>query len=191
MANEKALMAMLQGAKAVMDKVEDKSPTKTNNGGEKSLPHEGNIEYLTEGQMANNPNATITQPKNMGVTGPKIIDGKGVYKNIENSKMPSAIKEAMLNNPIEQLSSPSHTFTLDDVSELVNEGQQQVPTQTKRTLKNPVNTEKLVGLNENQVRAIVKEELFEFLSEYFTKSLTEQVKRKTISDIKNRMKKKK
>ena len=193
MGKESALMAMLQGAKAVMDKVEGDKPStpSNNNGGEKALPHEITESYLTEEQMAANGQTPVAAPKTMGIDGPKIVDGKGTYRNMEKSKMPDAIKKAMMESPIEQLTSPSHTFSLEDVKGMVNEAPVPTKKQPKRAVNPSINTKELVGLNENQVRKIVQEELLTVLAGYFTKSLTEQVQRKTIAEVKKQMKRKK
>ena len=191
MGNDKALMAMLQGAKAVMDKVEGDKPTTPSGDDEKALPHEMNGEYLTEEQMAASGNVSQQLPKNMGISGPTIVDGKATYKNMSSSKMPDAIKQAMMESPIEQLSSPNHTFNLEDVSTLVNEAPKQRRPKKTNQQKEIINTKKLVGLNETQVRGIVKEELFKFLTQYFTKGLTESVQRETIAEVKRQMKRKK
>ena len=106
------LMAMLQGAKAVMNKV-DSGDYSTGN---ITLPNVNGDQLVSEGQVGNG----VPLAQNGRSVAPKIVGGNPQYTNIQNSKLPDVIKEAMLNNPIPEVSGPNHTFTLDDVTELVD-----------------------------------------------------------------------
>jgi len=199
MAN-KGLMEMLKNAKQVMDKAEEKKPliskhtttvTETNN----VTPNIGlsdtteNVQYLTEEQML--AQAQATQPKTLGINGPKIVNGKGVYENLEKSKIPDVIKKAMVENPIPQLATPNHTFTLEDVSGLVQEQQVVKKQPQRKQISNVVNPKELVGLTESQVVEIVDERIIEFFTKYFAKTLAEDVQQKVLKQVLMNAKKKK
>ena len=97
----------------------------------------------------------------------------GQYRNIKTSKMPQAVLNAMVEEPIEIPESPYPTFELDHVEDLVNETPQPQPTQF--TPPNPTN------IDVNNVRQIVREEIEdvvrEVIEEYLDKSLvTEDIK---------------
>ena len=74
--------------------------------------------YVNEGNM--NPNATT-----MGNSARQMKQPS--RDAIMNSKMPEAIKKAMLENPISQ-PKMNHTFNLDDVSDLIDEKPIPAPT---------------------------------------------------------------
>lgn len=106
---------------------------------------------------------------------------------INNSRLPDAIKKVMLENPIPQMTGPNHTFTLDDVSDLVEKPipapkarQTQVQNQrqyVQEQLQQPTN------MSEDRMRAIVQEEMAKFFSGYFMKQITETIQKQTIKNL--------
>ncbi|MHA2010320.1 MAG: hypothetical protein ACW980_23635 [Promethearchaeota archaeon] len=99
----------------------------------------------------------------------------GQYRNIKTSKMPQAVLDAMVNEPIEIPESPNHTFELSDVEDLVNESPVSQPTieDLRSSPKRNVDT--------NNIRQIVREEIEDVvrdvIEEYLDKSLvTEDIK---------------
>ena len=99
----------------------------------------------------------------------------GQYRNIKTSKMPQAVLDAMVNEPIEIPESPNHTFELSDVEDLVNESPVSQPTieDLRPSPKRNVDT--------NNIRQIVREEIEDVvrdvIEEYLDKSLvTEDIK---------------
>lgn len=172
MAN-KGLMEMLKNAKQVMDKVDNNNYEKGNLD-PRGFTAEGAKQMIDEGVISPQPQ---TSTQNMGVSNHKIVNGKGVYKNGDKSKLPDVIKKAMIENPIPQLVTPNHTFTLDDVSPLVENSPK--PRQIQKSIK----TSEMVGMSESQVRGIVQDEIIEFFAKYFTKTLTEDVQKKVIKEM--------
>ncbi len=82
--------------------------------------------------------------------------------HLSKSALPDSIKKAFLN-------------------EVVKEEPKVIPQQrTQNIQENIIQTNNFSNLNENQIREIVKDEMTRFLSKYFTKALTEQVKKQLV-----------
>jgi len=107
---------------------------------------------------------------------------------IRNSKMPDAVKKAMLENPIAQ-PTINHTFNLEDVSDLIDEKPMPAPstpkTQTKRVMNEQMvqhDNDKFT-VSESALRGIIKDVLVEYLAADYSKNLTEGVIKKTINTL--------
>jgi len=162
------LTEILNKSKAIMRKTD--SEFGSVNGGTNNMMseqvsyEEKEIPNLTENfaqQRAGNPQSVA--PKG------------GQYRNIKTSKMPKAVLDAMVNEPIEIPESPNHTFELSDVEDLVNESPVSQPTieDLRPSPKRNVDT--------NNIRQIVREEIEDVvrdvIEEYLDKSLvTEDIK---------------
>lgn len=102
---------------------------------------------------------------------------------IQNSRLPDAIKKVMLENPIPQMTGPNHTFTLDDVSDLVDKP---MPTPKAKQSQRQFVQEQVqqpTTMNEDRMRAIVQEEMAKFFSGYFMKQITETIQKQTIKNL--------
>ena len=107
MSDVNKLKDILSRSKAIMQKTEQNYGTTSNEtqsfgiseGEEKEIPN------LTENYISKNYNGNTKS----------VAPTNGRYRNLEKSKMPNFIKEAMINNPIEIPETPYHTFELDDV----------------------------------------------------------------------------
>lgn len=162
MSNANKLADILSRSKAVMQKAEENhgstsnTTTPTTTYGEKEMPN------ITE---------SFINKHSKGAT--RSVSPKGgQYRNLNTTKMPKHIVDAMVNNPIEIPESPNHTFELSDVQDLVNES---VPTQSVQPSVPTSNYES------NDIREIVREEIGdvvrEVIEEYLDKSLvTEDIK---------------
>jgi hypothetical protein len=109
---------------------------------------------------------------------------------VKNSNLPPIIKKAMLENPIPQLTTPNHTFTLDDVSDLANEkpmGYPKTPVTNKQYINETKNNSDMISINKSDlndmVQNIVNEKLLEFFSKSYNKMLTEKTVKSTISTL--------
>lgn len=111
---------------------------------------------------------------------------------LSKSKMPEAIKKAMMENPIQQ-SNPlmGQSFTLDDVSDLIEKPMpvpQARPTQRQGNV-GQMNESVIQQANdkftvsESALRAIIKDVLVEYLAADYSKNLTEGVIKKTINTL--------
>jgi hypothetical protein len=169
------LKGILGNAKAIINKVNN-NDFKTGNIDASSLQQD------TNGYIDQGPTQTQT-----------LADPTRQMANINqaaiaNSKMPEAIKRAMMENPISQ-STMNHTFNLNDVSDLIDD--KPIPlTSTPRTQTSKGINESMIQNNndtftvsESSLRGIIKDVLIEYLTTNYTKNLTEGVIKKTINTL--------
>ena len=177
------LKNILGGAKAIMDKVTTGDYTTGNVDG-RALNEEGVQQMMAEG---------ITRPQVQHSVAPQMQSNQPLYRNMATSKMPAAIKEAMMNTPIAQANGMAgHTFNLEDVQDIIPQQNraQQYP-QTPNTNPQPVYENQQIGQNPNgtftvsetALRGIVKDVLLEFMTNTFTQNLSEDVIKKTITTL--------
>jgi hypothetical protein len=165
MSDVNKLKEILSRSKAVMQKTEQNYGS-TSNGTQSfgfSEGEEKEIPNLTEDYISKNYNGNTKS----------VAPSNGRYRNLEKSKMPSFIKEAMINEPIEIPETPFHTFELDDVNDLIsNEEYVEKPQPTNRTQKSDNIS---LNLNETVIKRIVREEMEDVvrsvIEEYLDKSL--------------------
>jgi hypothetical protein len=168
------LKSILSASKAVMNKVETNSFTTGHIDG-RALNEDG-----------------VKQLQSEGVSRPQTQNNSLSYTEdmVKNSKLPSVIKQAMIEHPIPKIGGPNHTFTLDDVSDLVEEKPMGVPkrpnTKTQTITETRHNSD-LITISKSQldeiVGNIVNEKLLEFFTQNYNKSLTEQTVRTTINTL--------
>jgi len=164
------LKGILGNAKAVMNKVEANN-FKTGNIDARALTEDGISELQSEGVSRTTTSQGYTE------------------EMVKNSKLPPAIKKAMLENPIPQLSGPSHTFTLDDVSDLADEKIMKYPTTPKtRVISESQQTQSgLITVSKEQLKEmvndLVNEKLLEFFIKNHNKTVTEETVKRTIRTL--------
>jgi hypothetical protein len=94
----------------------------------------------------------------------------GNYPNLEKSKMPKAVLDAMINNPIEIPEYPfaGSSFSLEDVPELVEPPRQQI----SETIQKPQSNG---SVSRKEIKEVIREEfedmVRDILDEYMEKSL--------------------
>jgi len=158
------LKNILAKSKAIMKQTEENlGETKRNN---------SNTSYTNEYEEKEIPNLTEQFAQKYGITDGKlnmsVAPKNGRYPNMEKSKMPDAIKQAMMETPIDIPENPYSvgSFDLEDVSELVEQPKQVVRETTQRNTSN---------INTDTIRQIVREEIEDVVrdvvSEYLDKSL--------------------
>lgn len=177
------LQGILGSAKAIMNKVET-GDYETGSVDPRALSEDGVQEMMAEG---------ITRPQQS--VAPNMQANQPLYKNMESSKMPTAIKEAMMKNPIPQGNGLNHTFNLEDVQPQAQQQQQQQAPQkypsTPNTNPQQQVQQQTIGANDNgtftvsesALRAIVNDMLLEFMTKTFAQSLSEDVIKKTIGTL--------
>jgi hypothetical protein len=167
------LMSKLAQAKKVMNKV-DGGNYKKGNINESSL--------LSDPEDYTN-TQTIQTPPTRPVSGPVNVD------KIQNSKLPDAIKQAMINHPIEQMPSISLNETLDmdfikGAKRLMDQENgipvkktQQRRQQVNESYSEPNNFDMsaMAILIENTVRKVLDEKLNQILSAQQTQSINENL----------------
>lgn len=160
------LKNILGNAKAVMNKVETKNYS-TGNIDARALTEDGINDLQSEG---------VARP----------VSHQGYTEDmVKNSKLPSVIKEAMLKNPIPQLSGPNHTFTLDDVSDLSYEKPMGLPKTPKtKTITESKTNSNYITVSKTELKEmvndLVNEKLLEFFVKNHNKTVTEETVKKTI-----------
>lgn len=189
------LKQMLGGAKQIMNKVEsgDYSP-----GNIDPSMLEVNGTTLLEAHAV--PQQFQQQPQQQ-------YNQQAAYAN---SKLPAAIKEAMANTPPMPIWNPHHTFDLADVAELVEKPiptpqyrqpapqQQQMQQPNQQLLEQQFNQQfqqqyqqpapaavpaGMMMVSEAQLKQMMKDYMMDFMANTFTKSLSEEVIKKTIGTL--------
>lgn len=180
--SKERLQAMLGGAKQVMDKVNATNFKVDHTRVNETLT--GNVDLLDALPDGATPHSNPT--RQMGYT----------YQNLEKSKMPEAIKRAMIENPMpkfEMASGGGPTFSLEDVKGLVRpqmapQAQEVQPIQTQVTQLNEasiVNSkgQMLITLTEAELDKKIQDKLLDFMATTFTKNLTETTIKRTITTL--------
>jgi len=161
------LMMKLVQAKKVMNKVDGGNYTKGN-------INENILRSAPEDiDMSEYQSTTVSKP----VSGPVNVN------KIQNSKLPDAIKQAMINHPIEQMPSISLNETLDmdfikGAKRLMEqEGVSTRPSaQPKQTIvNNNIDMNAIAVLIENTVRKVMDEKLNQILTASTTSSINENL----------------
>lgn len=163
------LKGILGNAKKVMNKVETGN-YETGNVDGRALTEDGVKQLQSEG---------VRRPMSQ----PSIDESR-----INNSRLPESVKKAMRENPIPQPTGFNHTFTLDDVYDVADEKPMPVPQNRKQMVQESYQQpaqQSLGGLSENVLRAMIKDVLIEYLSNEYSKNLTESVIKQTISTLIN------
>jgi hypothetical protein len=108
---------------------------------------------------------------------------------IDNSRLPESIKKAMKENPIQQPTGLNHTFTLDDVYDIADEKPMPPPQPRRQSIQENTNYQQpqqgFGGYSENVLKAMMKDVLIEYLSNEYSKNLTETVIKQTINTLIN------
>jgi hypothetical protein len=181
------LKSILGNAKKVMAVTEQKFPSKTpkqtmaesydyNSGSMYSEYDEREPEYPTYVPQQGAVNENIHKPLT--------YDEQAVM----NSKLPANIKEAMLKNPIPKLSGPPSKFSLEGLEDLVEKPKFKSPgvplRESSGSYQAPSNmiTVSLDQLNE-MIDQRVEKRINEVLANMYTKTITEQAIKKTITTL--------
>jgi hypothetical protein len=165
MSDVNKLKDILSRSKAIIQKTEQNYGTTSNNGQSLGVSEsvEKEIPNLTEDYISKNYNGNTKS----------VAPTNGRYRNLEKSKMPSFIKEAMINEPIDIPETPFHTFELDDVNDLISNGEYEEQPKPVNRVKKSDNMS--LNLNETVIKKIVREEMEDVvrsvIEEYLDKSL--------------------
>jgi hypothetical protein len=161
------LKGILGNAKKVMNKVETGN-YQTGNVDGRALTEDGVAQLQSEGvrRPATNVSPNITESL------------------IDKSRLPDSIKKAMKENPIAQPMGLNHTFNLDDMYDIADEKPMPIP-QSKRIQENQQksNQQNLNGYTDSKLREMMKDVLIEYLSNEYSKNLTEEVIKQTITTL--------
>lgn len=166
------LKNILGNARAIMNKVDESSSTpKRNNNKRDDDDYDGygdEVKYLSVNEVPQEQLQAMGDPTRKP---PTITE-----EQIRNSNLPEAIKQAMINNPIPQMGGPNPTFNIEDVADII-------PSQ-RQVVKETIAPMKVTStVDESKLRELIKDVLIEYLTTDYTKSLTENVIKKTINTL--------
>jgi len=154
------LKDILTKSKAVMKKTEEQlGSTNTRN---------GNNTYVNESAEKEMPNLTEQFAERYGINDGKlnrsVAPKGGRYPNMEKSKMPDAIKQAMMETPIDIPENPFSvgSFDLEDVPELVEQPRQVVRETTQRNTTN-IDTDTIRQIVREEIEDVVRDVVGEYL----------------------------
>jgi hypothetical protein len=135
----------------------------------------------------------VMQLQAEGVRRPATASAPTTYTEemVQKSNLPPIIKQAMIERPIPQLSSPNYTFSLDDVSELAEEKPLGLPRTPKTKPAQNIVRESVqhnsdyITISKSQlaemVNNIVNERLLEFFAKNNNRMVTEEAVKKTVN----------
>jgi hypothetical protein len=103
-------------------------------------------------------------------------------EQVLNSKLPQAVKEAMLKNHIPKMTGLPSKFSLEDLGELVEK-----PAQRPRTQINETRTPQgnMVTISVEQLNEMIDNRVNKILVNMFAKNVTEQTIKKTVTTLVN------
>jgi hypothetical protein len=188
------LKSILGNAKKVMAVTEQKFPTKKTSGESRmnenvGYSHPSTPMYDENDEREPEYPTYINQPQremvneNRDIYQPMNYDEQAVL----NSKLPPAIKEAMLKNPIPKLSGPPSKFSLDDLSDLVEKPKPKQnfksPSVPLRESSNDYIPSGTINITVDLLNEMIDKRVNEILAKMFTKTISEQAIKKTISTL--------
>lgn len=172
--NLAALKGILANAKKVMNKVEETNPK----GVSKQPVRESYDDSYSNQPIYNESDEREPVYENFTPTAPSQMQPQ-MYttEQVMASKLPAAVKEAMLKNPIPQLQGPPSKFSLEDLSDLVEK-----PERRAQPLRESSGSHQpQMSIDPNMLKAMVKEAVAEYFKESYEKQITEQAIKKTIN----------
>jgi len=121
----------------------------------------------------------IAQLQNEGITKPQQL-GDYTDEQVHKSGLPPEVKKAMLMNRIPK-ATPNHTFTLENVSDLI-EKPMGIPKTPKTNINENVNSD-LITISKTELKNIINEQIIEVLTKSYNKTITEDAIKKTITTL--------
>jgi hypothetical protein len=175
--NLSALKGILANAKKVMNKVEGDNPVKTRNVESRGITETAQNYDERDEREPIYENFTPS-PASSGFQ-PQMYTPEQVMA----SKLPPAVKEAMLKNPIPQLQGPPSKFSLEDLSDLIEKPQpkQQFKPPGVPLMESNTNYQAPMTIDPNMLKSMIKEAVAEYFKESYEKKITEAAISKTIN----------
>ena len=176
------LKNILLNAKKVMAAVEEKSPTKK---ASKVVTesYDDDLMYQPVRQTPSyderderEPNYSSQYPNTQG-GGQSMEVRDYTTEDVMNSKLPPAIKEAMLKNPIPRLQGPPSNFSLEGLEDLIEK-----PTGQRKQIRETARpTSDMISISKAELNEMIDKRVSEVLAQMFTKTLAEQTIKKTMN----------
>ena len=101
-------------------------------------------------------------------------------EDVMRSKLPQVVKEAMLKNPIPRLAAPPSKFSLEDLSDLVDKPRQIARQPLRETAQRSGD---VITISESELNNLIDKRVNQVLAQMFTKTISEQAIKKTISTL--------
>jgi hypothetical protein len=183
------LKSILGNAKKVMAATEQKFPSKTpKQAMSENYSHNQGPMYSEHDERE--PEYPSYVPQQQGVVNENIHKPLTYDKEaVMNSKLPANIKEAMLKNPIPKLSGPPSKFSLEGLEDLIEKPKFKSPSVPLREGRNenhqPASNMVTVSLEQldEMINQRVEKRITEVLANMYTKTVTEQAIKKTITTL--------
>ena len=172
------LQALLAKSKQVMNKVETDKPLKPTPMTESYTNDASYGDYDTDSfehdekeMVYENYNPTQYDPTNIQ---------DYTEEQVMSSKLPEAIKEAMLKNRIPRLQSPPSKFTAEDISRITG-----APIRKPKTMVNESkvinNNPDMITISKTELKDMINEGISTFFKQIYDKTITEETIKKTIN----------
>ena len=106
-------------------------------------------------------------------------------EQVMKSRLPEAVKKAMIDRRVPHLTAPPPKFTLDDLDD--NDEKPMIPNKRATITKAPIRenlTNKnsdLITISKTELNEMIKDQLVDFLTQSYNKTLTEEAIKKTIN----------
>lgn len=162
------LKSILANAKKVMHKVEENSPVKQTRRQTESYTPNVDTPIYDERDERDFDIPSNYSPSNQPLK-------NYTREQVMASNLPPAIKEAMINKPIPQLSHPPSKFSLEGLEDLIDE-------KPSKLIKEQRNNG-LISITENDLYKLVDERVNKILADMFVKTITEQTIKKTLNAL--------
>jgi len=172
--NLAALKGILANAKKVMNKIEDINPKGRQPMRESNHDDYSNQPIYNESDERE-PIYEQFSPQSPSSMQPQMYTAEQVMA----SKLPQAIKEAMIKNPIPQLQGPPSSFSLEDLGELVDKPKVKSPNVPLRESSGSYQPQ--MNIDHNMLKSMVKEAVAEYFKESYEKRITETTIARTIN----------
>jgi hypothetical protein len=171
------LKSILGGARALMNKVES-GDYETGHVDPRALTEDGVKKLQSEG---------VVRPEQQYQAQQQASNTVGyTEEQVRNSHLPEAIKQAMINRPIQQMNGLNHTFNLDDVSDL-SEGKPmglpklRQPTKAPQRVNESRSNDNMLTISREDLDAMIDVRLLEFFTQTYNKMIIEDTIKKTMS----------
>lgn len=165
------LKGILSNAKKIMKVSDEKFPTKIASK-QQSEPIYENVGPMYDENDEREPDYGTYNPSSNS------NDGSYTQEQVLASNLPQAIKEIMIKKPIPKINGLPQKFTLDELSDLVEK-----PKSNKRPItENKSNNDKIT-ISLSELNQLIDQRVNKILAEQFTKHISEQSIKKTISTL--------
>jgi hypothetical protein len=170
--NLESLKGILAKSKAVMNKISGEEPKQTSS---RQLSEDYSDNYSKSPSYDERDEREPNYDEKPQVT-PSMEPKMYTDEQVMNSKLPQAIKEAMMKSPIPMLQGPPSNFTLDDVSDLVDKPKS-APLRESRRESNS----EMITVSKKELQEMIKEGIGQYFKDGYEKRITETAIKKTIN----------